>query len=137
MFRDPENSFVDAGVEIDADAVIGVACSSWGRSQSAPASRSKAHGRQRLDDRGRRPHPRFSHLEARSSRPGGGRSFRTLAAGRSPGADAHVGNFVELKKTRLGRGAKANHLAYLGDSDIGEASNIGAGTITATTTVVR
>ena len=43
---------------------------------------------------------------------------------------AHVGNFVELKKTRLGKGAKANHLAYLGDADIGAGSNIGAGTIT-------
>jgi bifunctional UDP-N-acetylglucosamine pyrophosphorylase/glucosamine-1-phosphate N-acetyltransferase len=43
---------------------------------------------------------------------------------------AHVGNFVELKKTRLGAGAKANHLAYLGDSHIGARSNIGAGTIT-------
>ena len=41
----------------------------------------------------------------------------------------HIGNYVELKATRMGRGAKANHLAYLGDSDIGEASNIGAGTI--------
>jgi bifunctional UDP-N-acetylglucosamine pyrophosphorylase/glucosamine-1-phosphate N-acetyltransferase len=43
---------------------------------------------------------------------------------------AHVGNFVELKKTRLGAGAKASHLAYLGDADIGAATNIGAGTIT-------
>lgn len=51
-----------------------------------------------------------------------------------PGAEleetSHVGNFVELKKTRLGKGAKANHLTYLGDSQIGEGSNIGAGTIT-------
>jgi bifunctional UDP-N-acetylglucosamine pyrophosphorylase / glucosamine-1-phosphate N-acetyltransferase len=46
------------------------------------------------------------------------------------GEDAHVGNFVELKKTSLGRGAKAGHLAYLGDSTIGEKVNIGAGTIT-------
>lgn len=45
-------------------------------------------------------------------------------------AGAHVGNFVELKNTRLGAGAKANHLAYLGDSEIGAKSNIGAGTIT-------
>lgn len=44
--------------------------------------------------------------------------------------NAHIGNFVELKKTRLGKGAKAGHLAYLGDSDIGPGSNIGAGTIT-------
>ena len=44
--------------------------------------------------------------------------------------DAHVGNFVELKKTVLGRGSKANHLAYLGDATIGAAVNVGAGTIT-------
>ena len=43
---------------------------------------------------------------------------------------AHIGNFVELKKTRLGAGAKANHLAYLGDAEIGARTNIGAGTIT-------
>jgi bifunctional UDP-N-acetylglucosamine pyrophosphorylase/glucosamine-1-phosphate N-acetyltransferase len=43
---------------------------------------------------------------------------------------AHIGNFVELKKTRLGAGSKANHLAYLGDSEIGARVNMGAGTIT-------
>jgi bifunctional UDP-N-acetylglucosamine pyrophosphorylase/glucosamine-1-phosphate N-acetyltransferase len=46
------------------------------------------------------------------------------------GPAAHVGNFVELKKTTLGKGSKANHLAYLGDATIGEGVNIGAGTIT-------
>lgn len=46
------------------------------------------------------------------------------------GENAHVGNFVETKKTRLGRGSKANHLTYLGDAEIGEGVNIGAGTIT-------
>ncbi|HWL85548.1 MAG TPA: bifunctional UDP-N-acetylglucosamine diphosphorylase/glucosamine-1-phosphate N-acetyltransferase GlmU, partial [Polyangiaceae bacterium] len=45
------------------------------------------------------------------------------------GEEAHVGNFVETKKTRLGRGAKANHLAYLGDGIVGASANIGAGTI--------
>ena len=45
-------------------------------------------------------------------------------------AGAHIGNFVELKKTKFGAAAKANHLAYLGDSEIGEKVNIGAGTIT-------
>ncbi len=45
-------------------------------------------------------------------------------------AGARIGNFVELKKTHLGAGAKANHLAYLGDSEIGAKANIGAGTIT-------
>jgi len=44
-------------------------------------------------------------------------------------AEAHLGNFVETKKTRVRRGAKANHLAYLGDADIGERANVGAGTI--------
>jgi bifunctional UDP-N-acetylglucosamine pyrophosphorylase/glucosamine-1-phosphate N-acetyltransferase len=43
---------------------------------------------------------------------------------------SRVGNFVELKKTKLGRGSKANHLTYLGDATIGEETNIGAGTIT-------
>lgn len=46
------------------------------------------------------------------------------------GESAHVGNFVELKKTSLGRDSKANHLAYLGDATIGEKVNVGAGTIT-------
>jgi bifunctional UDP-N-acetylglucosamine pyrophosphorylase/glucosamine-1-phosphate N-acetyltransferase len=45
-------------------------------------------------------------------------------------AGAHVGNFVELKKTRLGAGSKASHLTYLGDATIGAGVNIGAGTIT-------
>lgn len=45
------------------------------------------------------------------------------------GEDAHVGNFVETKKTRIRKGAKANHLSYLGDGDIGAGANIGAGTI--------
>ena len=44
-------------------------------------------------------------------------------------AEAHIGNFVETKKTTVRRGAKANHLAYLGDGDVGEGANIGAGTI--------
>ena len=44
--------------------------------------------------------------------------------------DSHVGNFVELKKTKLGKGSKANHLTYLGDAVIGSKVNVGAGTIT-------
>jgi bifunctional UDP-N-acetylglucosamine pyrophosphorylase/glucosamine-1-phosphate N-acetyltransferase len=46
------------------------------------------------------------------------------------GEGAHIGNFVEAKKTRLGKGSKANHLTYLGDAEIGSGVNIGAGTIT-------
>ncbi len=44
--------------------------------------------------------------------------------------ETHVGNFVEVKKSRLGRGSKANHLSYLGDTEVGREVNIGAGTIT-------
>jgi bifunctional UDP-N-acetylglucosamine pyrophosphorylase/glucosamine-1-phosphate N-acetyltransferase len=56
--------------------------------------------------------------------------FARLRPDTRVGAGAHVGNFVELKNTRLGEGAKANHLAYLGDSDIGDKVNVGAGAIT-------
>jgi bifunctional UDP-N-acetylglucosamine pyrophosphorylase / glucosamine-1-phosphate N-acetyltransferase len=56
--------------------------------------------------------------------------YSRLRPGSDIGEGAHVGNFVETKKTRLGKGSKANHLSYLGDSDIGAGVNIGAGTIT-------
>ena len=56
--------------------------------------------------------------------------FARLRMGASLEESAHVGNFVELKKTRLGAGSKSMHLAYLGDSQIGSKVNIGAGTIT-------
>lgn len=56
--------------------------------------------------------------------------FARLRPGTRIGSAAHVGNFVELKATDLGDGAKANHLSYLGDASIGARANIGAGTIT-------
>lgn len=56
--------------------------------------------------------------------------FARLRQGNRVGAGAHIGNFVELKNTQFGPRSKANHLAYLGDSQIGENVNIGAGTIT-------
>src|SRR5260370_9965968 len=56
--------------------------------------------------------------------------FARLRPGAQVGEQAHVGNFVELKKTVLGKGSKVNHLSYLGDADIGEGVNVGAGTIT-------
>jgi bifunctional UDP-N-acetylglucosamine pyrophosphorylase/glucosamine-1-phosphate N-acetyltransferase len=56
--------------------------------------------------------------------------FAHLRPGATLGPNAHVGNFVELKKTTLGAGSKANHLAYLGDATIGDNVNVGAGTIT-------
>jgi len=56
--------------------------------------------------------------------------YSRLRPGSEIGEGAHVGNFVETKKIRLGKGSKANHLTYLGDAEIGEGVNIGAGTIT-------
>lgn len=55
--------------------------------------------------------------------------FARVRPGSVIGAKAHVGNFVELKATEMGEGAKANHLAYLGDGKVGPKANIGAGTI--------
>lgn len=56
--------------------------------------------------------------------------FARLRPGAELGQGAHVGNFVEMKKARLGKGSKAGHLTYLGDAEIGADVNIGAGTIT-------
>ena len=56
--------------------------------------------------------------------------YSHLRPGSDIGEGAHVGNFVETKKIKLGKGSKANHLTYLGDAEIGAGVNIGAGTIT-------
>jgi bifunctional UDP-N-acetylglucosamine pyrophosphorylase/glucosamine-1-phosphate N-acetyltransferase len=56
--------------------------------------------------------------------------YARLREGSEIGDSAKIGNFVETKKTKLGNGAKANHLAYLGDANIGDKTNVGAGTIT-------
>ena len=56
--------------------------------------------------------------------------YSHLRPGSEIGEGAHVGNFVETKKIKLGKGSKANHLTYLGDAEIGAGVNIGAGTIT-------
>jgi len=73
----------------------------------------------------------FSHLEGCTVGPGATVGpYARLRPGTELGAGSHVGNFVELKATRLGDGAKANHLTYLGDTSIGPGTNIGAGTIT-------
>jgi bifunctional UDP-N-acetylglucosamine pyrophosphorylase/glucosamine-1-phosphate N-acetyltransferase len=73
----------------------------------------------------------FSHLEGATIGEGAiVGPFARLRPGAVLDRDVHVGNFVEVKATRLGAGVKASHLSYLGDSDIGAGTNIGAGTIT-------
>ena len=72
----------------------------------------------------------FSHFEgARIEAAAQVGPFARLRPGAVIGADAHVGNFVEVKNVTMGAGAKANHLAYLGDGEVGAKANIGAGTI--------
>jgi bifunctional UDP-N-acetylglucosamine pyrophosphorylase / glucosamine-1-phosphate N-acetyltransferase len=78
----------------------------------------------------------YSHIdgEALGVSVGAGASvgpFARLRGGAVLEDDVHIGNFVEIKNSRLGRGAKANHLAYLGDASVGERANVGAGSITA------
>jgi bifunctional UDP-N-acetylglucosamine pyrophosphorylase/glucosamine-1-phosphate N-acetyltransferase len=73
----------------------------------------------------------FSHIEGAIIAPGAEIGpYARLRPGTEIGEGAKVGNFVEVKKARLGKGAKASHLSYLGDADIGAGANIGAGTIT-------
>ena len=72
----------------------------------------------------------FSHLEGASVEEGAEIGpYARLRPGAKIGENAKIGNFVEVKKTRVGKGAKANHLSYLGDGDVGDGANIGAGTI--------
>lgn len=73
----------------------------------------------------------FSHIEGATIASGAEVGpFARLRPGAVLEEKAKVGNFVEVKKARLGKGAKASHLTYLGDADVGEGANIGAGTIT-------
>jgi bifunctional UDP-N-acetylglucosamine pyrophosphorylase/glucosamine-1-phosphate N-acetyltransferase len=72
----------------------------------------------------------FSHLEGAAVAEGAIIGpYARLRPGADIGPDAHIGNFVEVKKVAVGRGAKANHLSYLGDGSVGPGANIGAGTI--------
>jgi bifunctional UDP-N-acetylglucosamine pyrophosphorylase / glucosamine-1-phosphate N-acetyltransferase len=72
----------------------------------------------------------FSHLEGcRVGRDAIVGPYARLRPGAVIGEEAHIGNFVEVKNVTVGKGAKANHLAYLGDGEIGAGANIGAGTI--------
>lgn len=73
----------------------------------------------------------FSHLEGAQVASGAIIGpYARLRPGAQIGEDAHVGNFVEIKNSEIGAGAKANHLTYIGDASVGAGSNIGAGTIT-------
>jgi bifunctional UDP-N-acetylglucosamine pyrophosphorylase/glucosamine-1-phosphate N-acetyltransferase len=80
-------------------------------------------------------HP-FTHIDGEAQGVSVGRGalvgpFARLRPGAQLGDEVHIGNFVEVKNSTLAKGAKANHLAYLGDATVGERVNYGAGSITA------
>jgi bifunctional UDP-N-acetylglucosamine pyrophosphorylase/glucosamine-1-phosphate N-acetyltransferase len=130
--EDPPTAYIEDAVEIGEDTVIGPGVRIGGATIIGRGCRIHAGCRitsSRLADNV----TVLDHSVIINSEVGTGAALGPFAHLRPEsvvGANAHVGNFVELKKTRLGAGAKANHLAYLGDAVIGERTNIGAGTIT-------
>jgi bifunctional UDP-N-acetylglucosamine pyrophosphorylase/glucosamine-1-phosphate N-acetyltransferase len=124
--------FVGADVALGADTVVEPHASLRGRTVVGSGV-VVGHGavvRDSVVDDGVAIHA-YSHLErCRVQRAAVVGPFARLRPEADVGEGAHVGNFVELKKTRLGKGSKANHLAYLGDAEIGAGVNVGAGTIT-------
>jgi bifunctional UDP-N-acetylglucosamine pyrophosphorylase/glucosamine-1-phosphate N-acetyltransferase len=129
---DPAVTYVEEGVEVGPDSVLEPLVSLRGKTRIGRGVRigqgcvivdsQIAEGAEILP---------YCHLtEAKVASRAVVGPFARLRPGAQVGEQAHVGNFVELKKTLLGKGSKANHLSYLGDADIGEGVNVGAGTIT-------
>jgi bifunctional UDP-N-acetylglucosamine pyrophosphorylase/glucosamine-1-phosphate N-acetyltransferase len=131
-FRDPETALVEASVTIDQDAEIGRNVVLRGRTRIG-AGAFIDDGCVLTDTEVGVRATLLPYSVATQSSIGPGAKvgpFAHLRPGTELGPDVHVGNYVETKKTRLGRGSKANHLTYLGDTIIGEGVNVGAGTIT-------
>jgi bifunctional UDP-N-acetylglucosamine pyrophosphorylase/glucosamine-1-phosphate N-acetyltransferase len=131
IFR-PETSVIDAEVEIAPDTVIEPFVQLLGRVKIGSGCRIRSYSVIENCTLGNNVLVRQSCVLAESTIADGARigPFAHVRPGCEIGEDAHVGNFVETKKAKLGRGAKANHLTYLGDAEVGERTNIGAGTIT-------
>ena len=128
----PETCVIDAEVEVAADTVIEPFVQLRGRTRIGADSTVRSYSVIDNCTLGNDVLVRQGCVLSDSQVDDGARigPFAHLRPGSEIGPDAHVGNFVETKKARLGKGAKANHLTYLGDADIGEGTNIGAGTIT-------
>ncbi|MBI2683301.1 MAG: bifunctional UDP-N-acetylglucosamine diphosphorylase/glucosamine-1-phosphate N-acetyltransferase GlmU [Acidobacteriales bacterium] len=128
----PETCTIDAEVEIGADTVLEPCVQITGKTSIGEDCRVRSFSvihNSRLAN-GVMVRPGCILDEATV---GGGAilgPYAHLRPGSEIGEGAHVGNFVETKKTRMGKGSKANHLTYLGDAEIGAGVNVGAGTIT-------
>ena len=129
---DPATTYIDADVEIGADTVIHPGVVLEGQTRIGSACEIQAHVR--ICDSTLGDHVTVNNFcLITGARVADGASvgpFAHLRLDTVVGEKAKIGNFVELKKTTMGPGSKANHLAYLGDATIGANVNVGAGTIT-------
>ena len=128
----PATCVIDDGVEIAADTVIEPFVQILGKSRIGAACHISSYSVIRNSQVGSgvliRPGCILEEAHIGPSAVIG--PYSHLRPGSDIGEGAHVGNFVETKKIKLGKGSKANHLTYLGDAEIGAGVNIGAGTIT-------
>ncbi len=131
VFR-PETCVIDAEVEVGADTVIEPFVQLRGRTRIGAGCTIRSYSVIEDCTLGGDVLIRQSCVLTDSTVADGARigPFAHLRPGSEIGESAHVGNFVETKKTKLGKGAKANHLTYLGDAEVGDKTNIGAGVIT-------
>jgi bifunctional UDP-N-acetylglucosamine pyrophosphorylase/glucosamine-1-phosphate N-acetyltransferase len=129
---DPATTYIDSDVEVGADTVIHPGVSIEGQSRIGAACEIQSHVRivgSEIADRSVI-HNFCLIIGSRIAEGASVGPFAHLRPETVVGEGAKIGNFVELKKTTLGPGSKANHLAYLGDATIGARVNVGAGTIT-------
>jgi bifunctional UDP-N-acetylglucosamine pyrophosphorylase/glucosamine-1-phosphate N-acetyltransferase len=129
---DPATTYIDSDVEVGADTVIHPGVSIEGQSRIGAACEIQSHVRivgSEIADRSII-HNFCLIIGSRIAEGASVGPFAHLRPETVVGEGARIGNFVELKKTTLGPGSKANHLAYLGDATIGARVNVGAGTIT-------
>jgi bifunctional UDP-N-acetylglucosamine pyrophosphorylase/glucosamine-1-phosphate N-acetyltransferase len=129
---DPSRFDLRGTLQCGQDVFIDVGCVFEGRVVLAEGVRIGAHCVLRNVTLGRATQVEpFSHLDqAQVGAEAHIGPYARLRPGAKLADGTHVGNFVEIKNTTLGKGSKANHLAYVGDADVGERVNIGAGTIT-------
>ena len=128
---DPGSTYIDCGVDIGQDTVVHPGCVLEGRTVIGAGASIGPYAHvtdSSIGDGASVDHSVVSRADVR----GGARvgPFAYLRPGASIGEGAKAGSFVEIKNSEIGAGAKVPHLSYIGDSDVGEATNIGCGVIT-------